>query len=100
MGGVELHYQLKCAYGLDRKVGFMFYLKFWFDFMDSAAVNSLILYNKSEKDPLTLIKFKERPGKQLLGSFSSRHNKKQSITSHLNALPLRKYLSCSEIQQK
>ena len=51
MGGVDLSYQMKVTYEVDRRSKFRFYLRVFFYFLDIAAVNSKIVYNKIESAP-------------------------------------------------
>ena len=71
MGEVDLMYQLKSEYQLDRRSKFRFYLRLFFDLFDVALVNSFIVYKKLENKDLTLKEFKICIALKLIASFVS-----------------------------
>ena len=48
MGGVDLSDKMKVSYQVGRKSQFLFYLKFFFDFVHNSVVNSKIIYDKMD----------------------------------------------------
>ena len=73
MGGVDLCNQMKVAYEVDRRSKFRFYLRVFFDFLDIAAVNSKIVYNKIESAPsLSSLESRYSIAQTMIWKFSSR----------------------------
>ena len=58
MNGVDIHDQLKTAYEIDRKSKFRYYLRIFFDLMDSCVVNAHVIYKKKINSKVNLFKFK------------------------------------------
>ena len=52
MGGVDLNDQYKALYELDRKSKYRFYLRIFFDMMDTAVVNAALIFQKSVNDKM------------------------------------------------
>ena len=69
---VDLMYQLKSEYQLDRTSKFRFYLCLFFDLFDLALVNSFILNKKLKNKDLTLKEFKICIVLKLIASFVRR----------------------------
>lgn len=72
MGGVDLLDQRKSYYEVDRKAKFRFYLRIFFDIMDIACVNALIVYQQSCDSKISLLDFKKSVADSLTRKFSSR----------------------------
>ena len=51
MGGVNFRDQMKVTYKVDPQSKFRFYHQVFFDFLDTAAVNSNTVYNKIASTP-------------------------------------------------
>ena len=58
MNGVDIHDQLKTSCVTDRKSRFRYYLRIFFDLIDSVAVNSYVLYKKKVNAKINLLNFK------------------------------------------
>ena len=74
MGGVDLMYQLKSSYQLNRRSKFRFYLRLFFDLLNVAYVNAFISNKKLENTELILKDFKLLIAERMIGSFVSRKN--------------------------
>ena len=73
MRGVDLSDQMKVNYEADRWSKFRFYLRVFFDFLDIAAVNSNIVYNKIESAPsLSSLESRYSIAQTMIRKFSSR----------------------------
>ena len=75
MNGVDLHDQLKTCYEVDRKAKFRYYLRIFFDLMDSVVVNAHIIYKKEVNARMNLLDFKVSLSEALVNGFSSRKRK-------------------------
>lgn len=72
MGGVDLLDQRKSYYEVDRKAKFRFYLRIFFDLMDIACVNALIVYQQCCNSKICLLDFKKSVADSMTRKFSSR----------------------------
>ena len=73
MGGVDLSDQMKVTHEVDRRSKFPFFLRVFFDFLDTAVDNSKIVYNKIESAPsLSLLDFRYSIAQTMIRKFSSR----------------------------
>ena len=71
MNGVDIHDQLKTSYEIDRKSRFQYYLRIFFDLMDSVVVNAHVIYKKKVNAKMSLLNFKIIFAKLLINQFSS-----------------------------
>ena len=83
MNGVNLHDQLKTCYEVDRKAKFRYYLRIFFDLMDSVVVNAHIIYKKEVNARMNLLDFKVSLSEALVNGFSSRKRKFTADTPQL-----------------
>ena len=75
MNGVDIHDQLKTSYEIDRKSRFQYYLRIFFDLMDSVVVNAHVIYKKKVNAKMSLLNFKIILVESLINRFSSRKRK-------------------------
>ena len=75
MNGVNNHDQLKTSYEIDRKSRFQYYLRIFFDLMDSVVVNAHVIYKKKVNAEMSLLIFKIILAESLINRFSSRKRK-------------------------
>ena len=89
MNGVDIHDQLKTAYEIDRKSKFRYYLRIFFDLMDSCVVNAHVIYKMKINSEVNLFKFKVMLAESLINGFTSRKRKFAADEPQLAAeLPL------------
>ena len=76
MGGVDKSDQMKATYAIDHRSRSKFYLRIFFDLLDTSVVNSYIIYQKilelRHEKPMKHIEFRQQLVRGLLGSYSSR----------------------------
>ena len=70
MNGVDNHFQFKTSYEIDRKSRFRYYLRIFFDLMDSVVVNGHVVYKKKVSAKMSLLSFKKILAKSLINQFS------------------------------
>ena len=58
MNGVDIYDQLKTSYQIDHKSRFRYYLRIFFDLMDSVVVNTHVIYKKKVNAKMSLLNFK------------------------------------------
>ena len=83
MNGVDIHDQLKTSYENDHKSSFRYYLRIFFDLMDSVVVNAHAIYKKKIKTKMSLLNFKIILAESLINQFSSRKRKFTAEESQL-----------------
>ena len=89
MNGEDIHDQLKTAYEIDRKSKFRYYLRIFFDLMDSCVVNAHVIYKMKINSEVNLFKFKVMLAESLINGFTSRKRKFAADEPQLAAeLPL------------
>ena len=75
MGGVDLADQMKGTYAIDLRSRYRNYLRLFFDVLDTAVVNSYVIYNElhvADGKKLEHLEFRQQLVYSLVGSFSSR----------------------------
>ena len=99
MDGVDLREQRTAAYRLGWKSSVRFYLRIFFDLMESACVNSYLIYNIKYANKLSLLDYKIVVEKNLIQYHqgrkkavrmsrpSKRKNQPESIDNHGRQLP-------------
>ena len=58
INGVNIHDQLKTSYEIDRKTRFQYYLRIFSDLLDSAVLNTHVIYKKKINAKVNLLNFK------------------------------------------
>ena len=71
MNGVNIHDQLKTSYEIDRKSRFQYYLRIFFNLMDSVVVNTHVIDKKKVNAKMSLLNFKIILSESLINRFSS-----------------------------
>ena len=71
MNGVNIHDQSKTSYEIDRKSRFQYYLRIFFNLMDSVVVNTHVIDKKKVNAKMSLLNFKIILSESLINRFSS-----------------------------
>ena len=75
VNGVDIHDDLKTSYEIDCKSRFWYYLRIFFDLMDSVVANAHVIYKKKVNAKMSLLNFKIILAELLINRFSSRKRK-------------------------
>ena len=75
INGVNIHDQLKTSYEIDRKTRSQYYLRIFSDLLDSAVLNTHVIYKKKINAKVNLLNFKIILAESLINWFSSRNYK-------------------------
>ena len=73
MGRVDLCDQMIVSYQVERRSKFHFYLRIFFDFLDTGGINSKIIYDKMDSTiGMSAKDFRFSVARSLIGEFSNR----------------------------
>ena len=75
MNSFDIHDQLKISREIDRKSRFWYYLRIFFDLMDSFVVNAHVIYKKKVHAKMSPLNFKIILTESLINRFPSRRRK-------------------------